>query len=473
MDQTKRKVVLIRLANPINNWVAPPIGIGYLLKVLNDIDSIKPIFLDCKLHNIDNNNLLNKLIDLEPLLVGFQIFSADFGLFTKLLPTLKQKLPNCLFIAGGPHLSGLPTYTLETNPALDFAIAGEAEEAFPLLVKSILSGMKEPLPEQIPNLVHRKDNSIIINQQKWIDVNVYGAPAWQLLKPDLYPPIQHGVFHKSPRVIPILTSRGCPYPCTFCGGYLVTGKKIRLREIKSIVDEIEWLINTYNIGEFIIEDENFTFYKSHVINFADELQRRNIKCFFSFPNGARLDKLDEEIVSRLAEMGTYMVSLGIESGSLQTLTKMGKNWDLDFVRDRVKLLKHYGMIVNASFILGYRDETLDDIKQTINFALNLPIDIAYFGNYLPLPGTKDFEILTKKGELILDQIKWESYSSYAGVLPYHPVNLSEHELRKAIKIGYMRFYLRPRIAIGILQRLTHLVFLKSFFSRILSVLFRR
>jgi anaerobic magnesium-protoporphyrin IX monomethyl ester cyclase len=472
-NQSKPNVVLVRVANDNNNWVAPPIGIGYLLKALIDVESIEPVFLDCKLDKIDNNTLLDKLIDLNPLLVGFQVFSADYGLFTKLLPLIKKQLPNCMFVAGGPHISGLPDHTLETNPDLDFAIVGEAEEALPLLVLSILSEMKEPVVDQIPNLVYRKDNSIIHNPQKWIDVKVYGAPAWHLLNPDRYPPIQHGVFHKSPKVIPILTSRGCPYPCTFCAGSIVTGKKIRLREINSVVDEIEWLIKTYNFGEFIIEDENFIFYKDHVIEFANEIQRRNIKCFFSFPNGVRLDKLDEEIVSRLVEMGTYMVSLGIESGSTEVLSRMGKNWSLDFVRDRVNLLKRYGLTVNGSFILGYRDETIEEIKKTIDFAVSLPIDAAYFGNYLPLPGTKDFDILINKGELVLNQIKWENYNSYTGVLPYHPVNITQQQFSKAIKIAYLRFYLRPRIAFQIIKRLTHFVFLKSFVSRFFGILFRR
>ncbi|HNW88699.1 MAG TPA: cobalamin-dependent protein [Bacteroidales bacterium] len=469
----KHKVVLVRLANPNFNLIAPPIGIGYLMKVLESMDGIEQIFLDCKLHNIDNNSLLNRLIDLQPLLVGFQIFSVDYGRFKKLLPAIKQRLPNCIFVAGGPHISGLPVHTLETNPDLDYAIAGEAEEALPLLVESILSGMKEPAIDQIPNLIYRRNNKIIRNPQKWIDVNAYGAPAWHLLEPDLYPPVQHGTFHKNNRVVPILTSRGCPYPCTFCAGHLVTGKKIRLREIKSVVDEIEWLINTYNFGEFIIEDENFTYYKSHVIEFADEIQRRNIKCCFSFPNGIRLDRIDEEIVSRMSEMGTYMVCLGIESGSRETLTRMGKNWDFDLVRERASLLKRYGIIVNASFILGYRDEAIEDIKQTIDFSLSLPVDAAYFGNYLPLPGSTDFETLIQQGELVLDQISWESYNSYTGVFPYHPRDISERELSKAIKVATIRFYLRPRIMWGILRRMTHLVFLKSFLFRLYGILFRR
>ncbi len=468
-----RTVVLVRLANANNNWTSPPIGIGYLMKALLVVEGINPVFIDCKLDNIDNEKLLSKLRDLNPLLIGFQLFSADYSMFVNLLPQIKQHIPESRCVAGGPHISGLPNHTLETNPDLDYAITGEAEEALPHLVRYLLAEDNHQVIEEIPNLVHRKNGSIIHNAQKWIDVNEWDAPAWSVIRPDLYPPIQHGVFHKSKKVVPILTSRGCPYPCTFCAGNLVTGKKIRLRNIKSVVDEIEWLQNTYHFGEFIIEDENFTFHKSHVLAFADEIKNRNIKCHFSFPNGVRLDKLDEEIISRLAEMGTYNVVLGLESGSRETLTKMGKHWDFDEVRRKINLLHKYGILASGSFIVGYRDETMEDINKTIKYALSLPLNAAYFGNYLPLPGTKDFEILLHKGEIALDKIKWENYNSYTGELPYHPKDLSQKEFRRALKMVYLKFYLRPTIAIGMLKRMTNPVLIRSFISRFFGIFSRK
>jgi len=472
MTKNKPNVVLVRLANPNMNLITPPLGIGYLLKVLSKIDGIDPVFLDCKLDKIDDSALLTRLEDLAPLMVGFQVFSVDYNRFTNLLPIIKEQLPETIIVAGGPHVSGLPMHTLNTNPEIDYLISGEGEEALPMLAQYHQSNSKKIDIDKIPNLVHRKGTSCVQNEKQYVDVNTYGAPAWELLQPDRYPPIQHGTFHKSKRVVPILTSRGCPYPCTFCAGHLMTGKKIRLREIGSLVDEIELLINEYNFEEFIIEDENFTFYKSHVLQFADELKRRKIKCFFSFPNGIRLDRLDEEIIARMAEMGTYVVGLGIESGSSKTLGNMKKKSDFDLIYDRVKLLKKYGIIVSGSFIVGYRDETIDDIKQTIKQAVRLPIDMAYLGNYIPLPGTEDFDILLKRGELILDQIPWENYNSYVGVFPYHPKEISEADLRKAIKIGTLRFYLRPRIVFGILSRMTSIVFVKSFFVRMYNIIFQ-
>ena len=474
MTKKKHNVVLVRLANPNMNIVSPPIGIGYLLKGLSQVDDIEPVFLDCKLDNIDDRALLTRLENLSPLMLGFQVFSVDYNRFANLLPIIRERLPETIIVAGGPHICGLPAHTLNANPEIDYLVCGEGEEALPMLVQYHQSSNSNEIDiNRIPNLVYRKGASCIQNEKRYVDVNAYDRPAWELLKPDHYPPIQHGTFHKSKRVVPILTSRGCPYPCTFCAGHLMTGKKIRLREIGSIVDEIEWLMNEYNFEEFIIEDENFTFYKSHVLNFADELKRRKIKCFFSFPNGIRLDRLDEEIIAVMAEMGTYVVCLGIESGSSRTLGNMKKKWDFDLIHNRINLLKKYGIIVNGSFIIGYRDETLEDVENTIKLAIDLSIDMAYLGNYIPLPGTEDFDILLERGDLTLDHIPWENFNSYAGVLPYHPKDISEIDLRKAIKIGTLRFYLRPRIAFGVLRRMTSLVFVKSLFVRFYYIFFQK
>ncbi len=472
MTSNKPNVVLVRLANPNVNIITPPIGIGYLLKVLSQMKGIEPVFIDCKLERLDDESLLKRLEDLDPLMVGFQVFSVDYSRFTDLLPDIRARLPEVVIVAGGPHVSGLPEYTLNTNTEIDYIIVGEGEGVLPLLVKYHLDTTGKINIDKIPNLVYREAQSCVYNEKQHIDVNAYGAPAWNLLRPERYPPIQHGTFHKSKRVVPILTSRGCPYPCTFCAGHLITGKKIRLRKPKSIVDEIEWLQNKYSYEEFIIEDENFTFYKHHVIEFADELEKRKIKCFFSFPNGIRIDRIDEEIVARLAGIGTYVVSIGLESGSKKTLRNMKKNWDMDLIGKRISLLRRYGIIVNGSFILGYRDETIDDIEQTIKYAIGLPIDMAYFGNYLPLPGSTDFNILLKRGELVLEQIRWDKYNSYTGTLPYHPIDVSEVALRKSIRKATIRFYLRPRIAFGFLRRMTSFVFIKSFFFRFYNIMFK-
>lgn len=310
----ERKVVLVRLRN-YTNLKTPPLGIGYLLKALEGIKGIKPEFVDEQRDKIDETELLDKISFMQPLILGFQVFSVDYARFRHLIPKIRKVCPETKLIAGGSHVSALPEQTLIENCDLDFVIKGEGEESLRLLTRNILARreLDNDKIKEIPNLVYRINHSIVSNTTKSVDVNEFNSPAWNILAPDKYPPIQHGTFHKSNRVVSILTSRGCPYPCTFCAGHLITGKEIRRRNIDNIVDEIQFLQCRYGFEEFIIEDENFTFYKEHVINLSNELRKRKIKCCFSLPNGVRLDRIDEEIVYHLKIMGTHMVGVGISS----------------------------------------------------------------------------------------------------------------------------------------------------------------
>jgi len=466
-----RDIVLVRLRG-YTNYITPPLGIGYLFKALEGINEVNLVFIDEHRDKMKEEELLARIKMTRPIVIGFQVFSVDYAKFCRRIPKIRKICPEAKIIAGGPHITGLPEQALIDNPDLDFVVKGEGEEAIRLLVLSLLKGSLDSRIKDIPNLVYRTSNGIVRNRSEFVDVNRYGAPAWKIIEPHKYPPIQQGTFHKSNRVVPILTSRGCPYPCTFCAGHLITGKTIRRRSINSVVDEIEFLQANYGFGEIIIEDENFTFYKDHILGLSNEIQRRNIKCYFSFPNGIRSDRLDEEIVHHLKQIRTYMVTLGIESGSEKTLRAMKKNWDLQALKKKINLLKANGISILGSFILGFSNETKEDIKKTINFAIESGVDTAYFGNYIPLPGSEDFNRMINNGEIKLEEINWNAYTSYLGRIPYHPPDISEKELLEAIRWATIRFYCRPKIILNLIKRMTRPIFLKSLIFRIIN-LFKR
>jgi anaerobic magnesium-protoporphyrin IX monomethyl ester cyclase len=468
-----RTLVLVRLKNPTLGIITPPLGIGYLMKSLKPVENLVVRFIDCHLLDMEESTLIRCLRNIRPFLVGFLVFSADYVRFTNILPLLKKNLVNSTVVAGGPHVTALPEQTLQANPELDYIVCGEGERALPLLVQRLLDRGQTDSLADIPNLVYRENGRFIRNRTEWIEVNEVGAPDWELLKPHLYPPIQHGTFHRSTKVVPIMTSRGCPFPCTFCAGSLMTGKRIRRRDVGDVVDEIEFLQGRYGFEEFIVEDENFTYHKDHVLAFAAEIERRGIRCHFSFPNGIRLDRVDEEIAQKMQSMGGYMVAVGIESISADTLQRMGKRWNRQQIIDQVNLLKRHHFIVQANFILGFSGDTMQDIQESIDFAMELNIDQVYFGNYIPLPGTADFDRLMERGEIRLDGIDWNQYSAFYGQYPYHPPGVSVKELARAIQRATIRFYLRPRILSAFIRRLTRPVFFKSLLFRIFRVFARK
>ncbi|MFB3789148.1 MAG: radical SAM protein [bacterium] len=447
-----QNVVLIRLSSYVTG-VSPPLGIGYLINVLEKIEGIQTIFIDCQLEKIEVSELIERVRSYHPILIGFQLYSVNYHVFRQLLPVLRQVCPRSVLAAGGPHVSGLPEYMLTHNPELDYVIQGEGEEAVLGLVKGIREDNLPGSAGDIPNLVYRADGRCRCNPVQLVDVDRYGWPAWEKLHPERYPAVQHGTFHRGRRVVPVLTSRGCPFPCTYCAGHVVTGKKIRHRNLESILEEIEFLHRRHGFDEFTIEDENFAVDKARVMEFSGGIRRRNLHCWFSFPNGLRVDRLDEEIIQALQAMGTYMVGLGIESASERILKSIKKPWDLQDVRYKIALLKRYGIVVSGFFILGFPNELQEDMEKTIRFALDSGMDRAYFGNYIPLPGSEDFQRLIMDGELNLESLDWSAYTTYLGRIPYHPKSVTETGLLKIIRSATLRFYLRPRILFKFLRQI--------------------
>lgn len=163
-----------------------------------------------------------------------------------------------------------------------------------------------------------------------------------------------------------------------------------------------------------------------------------------------------------------MAQFGIESGSTATLQRMKKNWDLDQVVEKVQLLRSHGMYVLGAFILGYRDETMADIEKTIDFAIRCGVDVAFFGNYSPLPGTEDFSILVERGDIDMATVNWADLCCFQK-LYYHPEQVSADELRRALRRAYFRFYLRPRPMVHLLGRLRHPLAVKVLAQRALEL----
>ena len=147
------------------------------------------------------------------------------------------------------------------------------------------------------------------------DLDSIPNPAWDLIDPRTYPISPHGTFSKSYPVAPIITSRGCPYLCTFCAGFKSTGRKLRRRSVKMVLDEINYLYRVYGVREFHIEDDNFTLQKEYVMEFTDSLCSSGLKIWWACPNGIRADRLDKEMLLSMERSGCYSFGLGIESGS--------------------------------------------------------------------------------------------------------------------------------------------------------------
>jgi len=325
-----------------------------------------------------------------------------------------------------------------------------------MLVNAILEN--DLTPERlgrISNLIWRNKDKIVINffdlPEKLNDIDF---PAWDMIDLKKYSlKTPHGFIYKAAPFAPMIATRGCPYSCNFCSSSKVHGKKLRMRSPNNIINEIKYLVRKHNVREIMFEDDNFTFDRKFVIELCNKIIESDLDVFFSLPNGIYIDSLNEEILQVMKKANFYSFSVGIESGSPKILKKMQKAINLNRVKDKISMAKRYGFYITGFFIIGYPDETPEDINLTIHYATQLEIDKAAFSKYIPLPGTESYDNLIDNGEIE----QWRLYDGFGlKDIPYSPKTISKDEIRRFIETAVRRFYFRPSVILG------HLLRIKSF-----------
>lgn len=439
--QRNQKVLLINPFNPQSDHIQPPLGLGYLATAIRKINfSVK--ILDANKERIKPKELEEIIKQEKPNFVGLQSYSANFHYVKESLKFIKEVNPEIVTLVGGPHPSALPRQILETmGDSLDFAFAGEAEIGLPKLLGELLN--KTANFASIPGLIYRQKGKIVLNPPLFLaNLDLFDFPAWDLLKPETYPEAQHGAFFEKFPIAPIVTTRGCPYNCSFCAGKLNTGKIFRKRSLKNVLLEIKFLYNKHGIREFHIVDDNFTFEKDFAKEILREVIKLKLNASFAVPNGVRIDSLDEELINLMKKAGFYLISIGIESGSDRVLNLMNKNITTAKIQEKISLINQKGLNSAGFFIIGYPGETENEINKTIDFSLNLGLSRANYFLFLPLPGTPIFAKLKKEG-LIKNNL---NFSEFSFTRPFLGKEISQKKLKKLQRKAFLKFYFfRPKV----------------------------
>jgi radical SAM superfamily enzyme YgiQ (UPF0313 family) len=318
-------------------------------------------------------------------------------------------------------------------------------------------------PAAVPGLVWREGGELRVNETRPIaDINSLPPPAWDLINPQEYPPAQHGAFFNQFPIAPIVTTRGCPFACGFCTAPILSGRQMRKRSADSVMEEIELLYHKFGIREIHIVDDNFTLDKAHAVSILKKIIDSKLPISLAFPNGLRINTLDDELLDLMKAAHTYIISVGIESGSDKTLKRMGKQLKVALIREKVELIKQKGIDLAAFFILGFPDETAEDMEESIKFSLELPLLRANYFTFLPLPMTPVTLKLIETGEIGKMDVDGLIFQK----VPYAPKGVTREQLRSIQRSAFRRFYLRPGIMlrnIMLIRSLKHFGYLAKRF----------
>ena len=368
------------------------------------------------------------------------------GTAVELCRRISSLQPRPLVLLGGIHPSSAPEQTLRDIPEADYLFAGEAESGLPELL-DLLERSPSPQPESlaaIPGLGWRTPEVDHVNERIFPeDLDELGLPAWDLLQPLRYQDYPPTLFVRQRPFAPIITSRGCPHRCTYCGGHNVTGYRLRQRSVALVLQEIALLHLQYGIRELHIEDDNFTMNRSWVVEFCERLLETGWDLSWTMPNGVRLDSLDLELLKLMKRAGCYLLIVGVESGSDRILGEMKKKLTIRQVEEKITLIHQAGILAHVFLMVGYPGEGPEDIRATLRLSLKLPLIGAHFASFRPLPGTECTDALLATGEIQTLSLSAES-STFASVV-YAPRGMTLRQVKSWQRRMLLRFYLRPRI----------------------------
>lgn len=399
----------------------PPLGLAYLAACLEQAHHEVRI-RDLSIEPFD----IGEIRRFRPHIIGVSANTPTADIAYKLVDDMRAELPDVLFVLGGPHPTAMPDEALEHA---DIVVRGEGE----LTLLEVADG--HPL-KGIDGISYRLGTGRVHNPDREFctDLDSFPFPARHLLKMDRY----HYLGARKYPITNIITTRGCPYRCTYCNKN-IAGYKFRARSVANIMAEIDYLVAELGIKEIHISDDTFTLDKQRVHELCAELKERNYDLAFYPHNGFRVDTVDYELLKDMKEAGFYAMVFGVESGNQQVLDSIQKGITLDQVRDAFRVAKQLQFETWGFFILGLRGETKETAMDTIRFAIELDPDVAKFQILVPYPGTPDYELL--KGRMRVTS--WSDYLFYNGST-FEPEHMSVQELNSLFKTAYRRFYLRPR-----------------------------
>lgn len=431
------KVALVQLKSPDGNY-CPNLGILYIASVL-----LKNGFKVKIFDEFLNPKFFSELLDYNPDVVGFTAVTVVINKVFKTAMKLKNRNEKIIVVCGGPHPTIVPEEVI-SNASIDYVIVKEGEYPFLNLLNVIQTGSLDGI-ESVDNLYYKKNGKIQKNQiAKYLgeeELNKLPYPAFDLLDLDkVFKKLRHGLYSKGTKILPIMTSRGCPNLCTFC--CRIMGNKFRKRSLSSVVSEIEYMIERYGIDELYFEDDSISEdanWAKDVLNAIKSLDKR---IYIKFANGIRADLIDRELLKLYKDAGGYSISFGIENGSERVLQMMAKRLDLSKVAQSVAMAKELGLKVGGNLILGYPGETPEDINKSLIFYKGLQLDSSAVVNLIPFPRTAAYSQAKRNGWLTKEAKNYNNY--YFRIIRIIPListpYLSSFELRYYIIKAYISLY---------------------------------
>lgn len=413
---------------PINPY-SPPLGILYLSTILerngHEID-----VLDLTAENIDENKLKTKISWADA--VGMAICTSSLNESRKLGEFIRNCDNEKPFLIGGPHCALDPVQALKDFNA-DICVKWEGEQSI-LDIIDALEGKKNL--SKIPGICYKKNGSIKKNLQLDVNKNLdaLSFPARHFIEKYEYGFIL-GEKLTNGKTTAIITTRGCPFNCRFCG-YNAIDPVYRERSVENVIEEFKEIVKM-GYKTVIIVDNNFLANKKRVGKIMDKIIENGFDLDI-WIMAARVDSAEKGLYEKMRDAGVKFISFGIESANQEILDFYDKKTTVEQIRYAINLSNEMGFITSGSFIFGAPIETKQHIENTIKFAKDVPLDVAHFLTLGYYRGSPLWEEAVNTGKLRSDEYIIDADAA-RGL-----GNLTKAELNNYCIQAHKSFYLNPK-----------------------------
>jgi anaerobic magnesium-protoporphyrin IX monomethyl ester cyclase len=437
----------------------PPLGLAYISASLKEaaipytvidatgaaLDAISPYpkRTDFMVQGLSFDEVARR-IPRDTRIIGLScMFSTLWPLTRDLADHIRTAFPDALMMLGGEHCTAVPELSLRTSP-FDVVVLGEGEETFVSLARAVLAG--EPW-QSLPGIafldgVEFRNNGLSARNRNVDDIPL---PDW-----DSFPIEEYISRHQINganlgRSMPLLSTRGCPYQCTFCSSPNMWTTRYIPRDPVKVADEIALYKEKYGIVNVDFQDLTAVVKRRWAVDFCKELIARELNVTWQMPSGTRSEVFDEEVADLLYRSGCRALAFAPESGSPEILQKIKKQVDLKHMIGAMRIAVRKGFRLSCFIVIGFPDDTPATLRQSLQLVRKMAVigvyDVA-ISKFVPYPGSALFKRLQQEGRIAVDDEFFLSpMDFYTQKAPSYSEHLSSRELYIAMLWIFVNFYL--------------------------------
>jgi anaerobic magnesium-protoporphyrin IX monomethyl ester cyclase len=395
---------------------------------------VEPVLYDAMSLNTGWKEIRAELRKQRPSFVASYAITATINACLELGRVVKEELPEAVYILGGVHPSFMWQELLEADDSpVDFIVKGEGEKTLEELLGVLLNGGD---PAAVNGIAYRANGSAHVTGQRAFLKDLEEYPAafdiadWSIYRYFVIPDGRLGA---------VSTSRGCNYTCTFCSQQKFWERSWRARSPGAVVDEIARLNDDYGVNVILFTDEYPTQDPDRWEELLDRIIALDRELYLLMETRAEDIVRDRAILDKYRRAGVVHVYVGLEAADQETLDRIDKQSSVEQGRESLELIREAGMLSETSFVLGFPEETEENVRRTLESARYFNPDMAHFLAITPWPYSDLYNE-------VKDRIAVRDYSKYNLIEPIiEPIGMSLREIDEAIIRCYRDFYM-PKMA---------------------------